>query len=510
MAFNAATQTPTSTPSAYDLAVKFDAMRADLFKLRASIGKRNQDGVMVVFDSVLNCSECDAPLQAGEWISRSHTRNRGKNDPLTGKNVPDANFPGWQHWHITCPRNGNAHRLPGQINNPPTSQPQHNNPATDAEQAHAEHVADTATVSAPTPTPDDDTVSAIVAAVVAAINPTLAAHTAQTQTAIGILTDAIQAANARTNALAADLAALRETVQSTSPVNIVVGSPDADASYTAALPALRHENFALLVEACVILHRDLPKQANVWLVGPAGTGKSTAGEQLAQTLRYTTGPRKGEPLDFHYQGAIDQPYLLLGYADAHGNVVRTPMREAWEHGGVLMLDELDASSESATLAINGPLANGYCYFPVEPGQPAIKVMRHADCIVLGTANTNGLGADATYAGRNRLDGAFLSRFPTKIDWQPDAKVERTLTAHADWYAVVSTVRSECARTGTDFLVTSRDMMTGAAYLRAGMAPAKVVSLIFGYMARQDADAWLTVGKAARTFAEANVQASATA
>ena len=47
-------------------------------------------------------------------------------------------------------------------------------------------------------------------------------------------------------------------------------------------------------------------------------------------------------LPFHIHGASAMPHEILGYKDAGGTYHRTPFREAFEFGGVLMLDEVDA------------------------------------------------------------------------------------------------------------------------------------------------------------------------
>lgn len=506
------TFTQTSTASElYNLAMHHKAMQARLPKLRALIGQKGPQNDWDWRPSVMFCERCGEPFAEGQWIDyiKGHTRNRGKRN-ADGSLSYDPNFPGWQLRHITCPRDGNAYRLPGQSATTPDSAPK---PDTTPDGTMPQYTPTNTTSTLDTDTGaldlSDDKLSAIVKAVVDAINPVLAQTNAQTQAAIGILTDSLVKQNETISNLRAELNTLRETVTNASPVQLVFNAPDVDASYVAALPALRHHNFALLVRAAAELKQRMPKQCNLWLVGPAGTGKSTAGEQLAASLRYTVGPRKGEPLDFHYQGAVDQPYLLLGYVDAHGNIVRTPCREAYEHGGVLMLDELDASNESATLVLNGPLANGYCYFPGKPGEPAVLIKRHPDCIILGTANTNGMGADTVYVGRNRLDGAFLDRFPIKIDWPSDPTLEKTLTNNEAWWSVVNSVRSACATSGTDFLVTSRAMMTGAALLAGGnFTRTEVVNLIFGSMARQSPDDWAKIGKAARDFAALDTSTSA--
>jgi cobaltochelatase CobS len=128
--------------------------------------------------------------------------------------------------------------------------------------------------------------------------------------------------------------------------------------------------------------------------GPAGSGKTTLGVQVAKMLG----------LKFHFSGAVAKTYQLMGYNDAHGNYVTTEFRKAFEFGGLFLFDEVDASSPQVLLSVNAALANGFCDFPNG------KVMAHPHFRCLASANTNGNGANREYSGRNKLDAATLDRF----------------------------------------------------------------------------------------------------
>lgn len=141
------------------------------------------------------------------------------------------------------------------------------------------------------------------------------------------------------------------------------------------------------------------RRLNVWLWGPPSTGKTTAGISTAKAL--------GIP--FHYTGRIDTAFALMGYIDAHGRPVRTQFREAWEHGGVFLFDECDASDPSAVCALNAAIDGTQAAFP------DAMVPRHPDCVILAGANTAGRGGSSKYAGRVRQDDAFLSRW-TCLEW----------------------------------------------------------------------------------------------
>ena len=129
--------------------------------------------------------------------------------------------------------------------------------------------------------------------------------------------------------------------------------------------------------------------------GPTASGKTHSAEQLAE----------GMGAKFYMHGAMSMAHELTGFVDAAGNYHRTPFRDAFEHGGICLLDEVDSWDGQVTLALNAPLANGQCAFPDG------MVKRHRDCIIIAAGNTTGSGATADFVGRNRLDAAFLSSDP---------------------------------------------------------------------------------------------------
>ena len=166
--------------------------------------------------------------------------------------------------------------------------------------------------------------------------------------------------------------------------------------------AVMHHKFPLLAAA-------VAARVNVMLVGPAGSGKTTAAVKAAQALG----------LPFYGTGAINSEYKLTGFIDAQGRIVSTAFRKAFEHGGVFLFDEIDASLPGALLAFNAALANDWMDFP------DANVKRHEDFRVIAGANTFGTGADRQYVGRNQLDAASLDRYAV-IDWNYDEALEASL------------------------------------------------------------------------------------
>lgn len=221
---------------------------------------------------------------------------------------------------------------------------------------------------------------------------------------------------------------------------------------------VQHKDFATLLQVCSA--RDVAGNGlNVWLAGPAGTGKTTAARKVAEALG----------LPFYYTGSIDTQYALMGFVDAHGRVVSTEFRRAYETGGVFLFDEVDGSSPNATLAFNAALANGHAVFP--DGQ----IARHKDFICIAAANTWGLGGTNEYVGRNKLDAAFLDRFVT-LAWGVDEALETATCGNAAWSKRVQGIRANVARKGIKVLVTPRASYYGAALLAAGIPQATVEAM----------------------------------
>lgn len=214
---------------------------------------------------------------------------------------------------------------------------------------------------------------------------------------------------------------------------------------------VQHARFDDLLRICTA--RDIGgNRLTPYLVGPPGTGKSTAAASVAKALGLAYG----------FCGALDSPYGLVGFIDAGGRLVRTAFRERWEHGGVFLFDEVDASHPSAAVAMNAALANGHCAFPDG------IIPRHADTIIVCAANTAGRGGTAEFTGRVRQDAAFLDRF-VFMAWPIDPALESALSHNPRWLKAVRAARDTAeARKIVGALVSPRATVKGDALLAAGI------------------------------------------
>lgn len=150
---------------------------------------------------------------------------------------------------------------------------------------------------------------------------------------------------------------------------------------------------------------------HIYLHGPAGTGKTQMAENAAIALN-----KRFFCISVCAQSTKSD---LLGFMNAGGVYVRPLFREAYENGGVFLIDEIDNGNPNILAVLNSALANGHCAFPDG------MVKRHKDFICIAAANTFGTGPDRMYVGRNQLDAATLNRFmQVEIDY--DINLEKLL------------------------------------------------------------------------------------
>lgn len=195
---------------------------------------------------------------------------------------------------------------------------------------------------------------------------------------------------------------------------------------------------------------------NIFLVGSAGSGKTTAAENIAKALN----------IEFYFTGAITSEFKLTGFMNAHGQIVSTQFRKAYEEGGVFLFDEIDASFPQAILAFNAALANKFMDFPDG------RINRHKDFYCIAAANTFGTGADRQYVGRNQLDAASLDRF-IFLSWEIDENLEHELANNTEWTNYVQKVRKAVAKISERVVVSPRASMIGAELLKLGISRTEV-------------------------------------
>jgi hypothetical protein len=135
-------------------------------------------------------------------------------------------------------------------------------------------------------------------------------------------------------------------------------------------------------------------QRNMWMVGPAGCGKSTIGRIAAK--------------------ALNVPYLCIscgiGTSSTEFVGYKYPTREKTKFSdyygkpSVILIDEITALDPSVGQILNACLAND------EIETTTGLVVRDPNCIIIATSNTFGTGGDRMYVANNQLDASTLDRF----------------------------------------------------------------------------------------------------
>lgn len=184
-----------------------------------------------------------------------------------------------------------------------------------------------------------------------------------------------------------------------SAVEIVVRRPDNTTHHVGAT----HEAFPEVLEWIEL-------GEHVYIHGPAGTGKSHIGAQVAEALG-----RPFAAMSFSSQSLKSELFGMI--SPITGEYIPTEFHRMYTQGGVFMLDEADNANPNLLSALNMALANPTAAFPCG------MVAKHPDFICIATANTFGNGATEAYVGRNPLDGAAKNRLQTIF-----AGYDRTLEA----------------------------------------------------------------------------------
>lgn len=204
------------------------------------------------------------------------------------------------------------------------------------------------------------------------------------------------------------------------------------------------------------------------LVGPAGTGKSMLAKHAAEALDL--------PFQALSLGPTTPMSKVFGYFDAHGAYHDTPFRQAFEHGGVMLLDELDNGHPGLLAELNQALALGSCAFADR------MVQAHDDFRLVATGNTYGTGANRQYVGRQTLDAATLDRFVV-IDVPIDEGLEERIALRyapsyrdtaKDLVARIRDLRRTAEEKKLPVILSPRASIDGAKLLQAGATVQQVI------------------------------------
>lgn len=235
-----------------------------------------------------------------------------------------------------------------------------------------------------------------------------------------------------------------------------------------AKPAVEVKNVHFKFEQVM---RTINAKVNLALVGPAGSGKTSIVEKVAEVL----------DLEFYSKSVSAQTgvHEFFGYYDANGKYVKTMFRQAYEKGGVFLLDEFDAGNPNVLAALNQASANNSCPFPDK------MIPKHKDFILVIAGNTWGTGSNAEYVGRNKIDGATLDRFMF-MEIPYDEELERIVALDKEWCEKVQAFRLNAEKKKVRCIISPRATYQGEALLMAGMPEIEVAKgIIFKGMSEEE-------------------------
>lgn len=133
---------------------------------------------------------------------------------------------------------------------------------------------------------------------------------------------------------------------------------------------------------------------NIWLCGPAGSGKSVMTRNLANKL--------GLSYLCISCGIGTSSTEFLGYK--YPTRESTKFAEYYSKPSIILLDEFTALDPAVAQICNAALAND------EIETTTGTVYRDPNCIIVATSNTYGSGASRQYVANNQLDASTIDRF----------------------------------------------------------------------------------------------------
>ena len=180
-----------------------------------------------------------------------------------------------------------------------------------------------------------------------------------------------------------------------------------------------------------------------YLYGPAGTGKTTAAEHIAEALG----------LKFYFTPSVFEKFDLTGFVDGNGTLIDTPFIQAFLNGGLFLFDEWDVSDPQAIKFFNMALSQRMFVIPKYG-----IVRAHRDFKIMAAGNTRGTGATSNYPTALTQDASCRNRFiPIYYDY--NCEIENMLAEDdGELIEFVHDLRNAIKESGLDTVISYRNII----------------------------------------------------
>ncbi len=159
---------------------------------------------------------------------------------------------------------------------------------------------------------------------------------------------------------------------------------------------------------------DIRHGNNVFLVGSAGTGKTSLAETVAYSIQGML-PQKSASQPFITLNCNQwtSPIEIIGGQTIEG-YTEGALSRAWTTGKLLILDELPKLDPNTAGLLNDALAKTGLEEAIIFNGRQEPLKKHPDFGCIATGNTLGKGSSTSYVGNNQQDTSLLDRFSSCV------------------------------------------------------------------------------------------------